>query len=42
LLHRLGGGFKENGNIEYKQYNSDEELFDEVDRLMPLAVGVQT
>lgn len=26
----LGGGFKENVGTEYKEYNSDEEMYDEV------------
>ena len=29
-LCSVGGGFKENDNVEYKQHDSDNELFDEV------------
>ena len=34
LTFRLGGGFKENDNVEYNDYDSDKELYDEVGRVL--------
>ena len=31
-LLRRGGGFKENDNVEYRQYDSDSEMYDEFGR----------